>query len=93
MTKPIAQLILEMRCCESLLRGSVRLDSDENHNFILEQLQRASGLMAEFDAIPHADRYWTEEMINDETYFALSKAVDIARNHIRSSFKQVTRYL
>jgi len=89
MTKPVIQLVLEMRCCESLLRGGVRIGSTDNHPFILDQLQRANGLLTEFDAIPHTDRYWADEMIADETYYALEQAVTEARDYLRSTFKQV----
>lgn len=89
MTKPIGQLILEMRCCESLLNGGTRIEGTDNHPFILEQLQKAHSLLKEVDGIPHMDRYWADEMIMDETYFALEQAVENARNHVRSGFRQV----
>jgi len=89
MTKPFAQLFLEMRACEALLNGGVRVDSGLNHEFVIEQLMRADGLIAEFNAIPHTDRYWADEMIADETFFALEQAIDDARDYIRSNIKLV----
>ncbi len=91
MNKPLSQLFLEMRGCESLLRGSIRVPGTDNHDFIVEQLQRSSGLMIEFNRIPNTDRYWQDECIADETYFALEQAVNMAREHIRSSFREVNR--
>lgn len=91
MDKPLSQLFLEMRSCESLLRGSLRVPGTDNHSFIIEQLQRASVLMEEFNHIPNTDRYWQDECIADETYFALEIAVGLARKHIRSSFREVNR--
>lgn len=89
MDKPILQLVLEMRCCESLLKGSVRVDHSDNHTFILDQLARADGLLREYEAIPHTDRYWADEMVAEETYFALDQAVKSARDYLRSTIKQV----
>lgn len=87
--KSMLQLLFMMRCCESLLNGSVRIHSELNHDFIIEQLVKADELLLAFDAIPHTDRYWADEMIADETYFALRSAVTTARKYIRSTVKLV----
>ena len=89
MDKSIFQLFLTMRSCESLLRGTVRVDGNENHDFILEQLRRANELMTEFNQVVGTDRYWQDEMVADETLFALEDAVSVARDHLRASFKKV----
>ncbi len=90
-TKPFAQMILEMRCHESMLLGGIRVGSPDNHSFIVEQLQIATESLTEFDHLPQPDRYWGDEMIADETYFALETAIEKARKYIRSTFKQVNR--
>jgi len=87
MNKSIIQLILEMRCCESLLNGAVRVGLE--HGFIVEQLQKADQLTTDYNSLPHNDRYWADEMIADETYYALDLAVQKAREYVRSSFTEV----